>query len=340
MRMTRLVAAALPALVLAAADAGAYPIPPVTLWQLTQDANLVVLARVTRVESRAGRASDDAFERDTARLDVLEVWKGEKTGEVAVTFGKDFICPAPPRYESGRTVLAFLQSGSTMLAGLRDDVSAEQVRALTARWTGRYFTVGLSYGTLYPRDEDLPFLRDLVADALALQQSQPAAADAARRSWHVRAATRSVTRWQGLYGLQREGDALHTGYDRAVPKANPPTADERREVMRGFIEDPSADHTLVMALAFAGRQPEIEFDRAVLGQVERLLAGRDLPYWLPDAMVRAVERFGAVDGRRALRLKPAEEFEEPNPAALRTAWRKARERYGIPTGPAGAGASS
>ena len=64
------------AVLLAAPSLGAYPIPPVTLWQLTAEADLIVVARVAAVESPPNPGKNFAFEGDIARLHVLEVWKG------------------------------------------------------------------------------------------------------------------------------------------------------------------------------------------------------------------------------------------------------------------------
>jgi hypothetical protein len=310
--------------------ADAYPIAPVTLWELTEQAELVVLARVTAVESPRREKGARSLDSDTARLQIVEVWKGSASGEVSVAFTRGMICPAPPRYVVGETVLAFLEPGTNFLASLGEDVPAEEVRKLTDRFKDRWLTVGLSYGTLYPEADDRPFLRDLVEEALVLQ-GEPRVSEARRRAWHVRAASRRVTRWQGLYALDREADEVHSFYDRRKSSRSAPTTDERREVMRGFIQEPSDDHTLVMALSFVGRQPEPEFDRAVLGQVERLLAEPDVPYWLGDALARLAERHGSRNGRRDLGLK--KDFEEPDPAALRSAWQRTRARYGIPEVP-------
>lgn len=314
----------------AAPLAHAYPISPVTLWELTEQAELVVLARVVAIESPQDRGERD-FESDIARLEVLEVWKGSTGGDVAVTFSRGMICPAPPRYLPGETVLAFLESGATRTRSLRKEVPAETLQELTAKWTNRWFTVALSYGTLYPDADDLPFLHDLVEDALALQARSPVA-EGERRAWHVRAATRRATRWQGLYALVRESDEAHSSYDRKPGRRTATTADERREVMRGFIVEPSDDHTLAMTLSFVGPQPEAEFDRVVLGQVERLLAEPQVPYWLGDAMARVAERYGSRSGRRDLGLK--DDWEAPHTAALRLAWQRTRDRYDIPLVPA------
>jgi hypothetical protein len=315
---------------LTASLAHGYPIPPVTLWRLAAEADLIVVAQVVAVES--ARRADDGFDfdADIARLQLLEVWKGSASGEVPVAFTKNMICPAPPRFVPGETVLAFLESGTTRLASLEKDTSAEELRELTAQWTNRWFVVGLSYGTLYPDADDRPFLRDLVEDALVLQVRSPLP-ESERRAWHVRAATRRATRWQGLYGLDGRADEVHSFYDRNPTRPTTPTVDERREVMRGFILEPSDDHTLLMTLEFASAQPEPEFDRAVLGQMERLLAEPKVPYWLGGALARVAERFGSRNGRNDLGLK--DDWEEPNARALRQAWDQARERYGIPQVP-------
>lgn len=330
MRVSRIAALALPAL-LAAGSAGAYPIPPVTLWQLAKDADVVVLAQVIRVDSPE-RGDGDHFARDTAHLKVHELWKGDAYGSIEVAFGRGVICPAPPRYEPGETVLAFLHRGATALADWGLDANSADARRTAARLTGRYVTVGLSYGTLYPRDEELPFLRDLVADALALQ-SRPTLPEGEGRAWHVRAASRRVTRWQGLYGLMTGPRDALARHDWPRPSSATPSADERREVMRGFIEEPSADDTVAMTLKFAGHQPEPEFDRAVLGQIERVLAGDEGAYWLPDAMRAVLERFGSKDAERDLRFKEPDDYRPPHPKALRAAWRKARVLYEVPEVP-------
>jgi hypothetical protein len=320
---------ALAGLLLAPAIALAYPIPPVTLWELAEQADLIVVARVATVEE-AHQEEAEPFDRDVARLQVLEVWKGSAGADVSVTFTRGLICPAPPRYVPGETVLAFLESGPTRLASLGTHVPADEARQLAARWADHWFTVGLSYGTLYPGAEDRPFLRDLVEDALVLQSRSPVP-ESEWRAWHVRAASQRATRWQGLYALDRSPDEVLASYDRKDRRRTVPTADERRDVMRGFIVEPSDDHTLAMTVAFAGRQPEAEFDRAVLGQVERLLAEQDIPYWLTDALTRMAERHGSRNGRRDLGLK--DDWQEPNARSLRVAWARTRDRYGIPEVP-------
>ena len=100
--------------------ANAYPIPPVTLWQLIEQADVVVLARVERVEEGEKPRShdqvehfEDAIDYDEAVLSVRETWKGQAASEVRVSFVANIFCPARPQFEEGEVVLAFLEKGET-----------------------------------------------------------------------------------------------------------------------------------------------------------------------------------------------------------------------------------
>src|SRR5262245_18159092 len=84
-------------------------ISPQSLWELTQNARLIVLAEVERVGQADPRNPDFGYGGDVARLRVLEVWKGTKPELLEVTFRKNLICPKPSRYEPGRRVVAFLK---------------------------------------------------------------------------------------------------------------------------------------------------------------------------------------------------------------------------------------
>ena len=103
---------------------------------------------------------------------------------------------------------------------------------------GRWFTIGLSYGTLYPDAEDVPAFRELVRAAEALQSAGPVTEEA-RREWLVRAAERRATRWHGLYELAPSTDVLHFFYDSSgrEPGARPLAAELGR-LARGFVKEP------------------------------------------------------------------------------------------------------
>jgi len=161
----------------------AFPIPPQTLWDLTLEAERVVVARVETVKI------DESG--DLAVLRVIETWKGPFTEFIRVRFSSRMICPAPPRYVEGREVLAFLKAS--------DEVADS------------FTTVGLSYGSLYPAVEDRQAFWQLVH---RLGSADDSTSFTMKKEWHVEAASRRATRWHGLYGLESSADAVHSFYDR------------------------------------------------------------------------------------------------------------------------------
>src|SRR5262249_57705503 len=78
-------------------------------------------------------------------------WKGESPPELTVGFPGNLACPAPPLFNPGQRVLAFL-----------------------AREQGGVVNVGLASGTRYPRTpEAVGAYRSAVREALALQDPWP-----------------------------------------------------------------------------------------------------------------------------------------------------------------------
>jgi hypothetical protein len=302
--------------------AGAYPISPVPLWELTEESELIVLGEVTEV-----RESMDAGERtlrdapsssrldgpgSVARITVRETWKGEAEPQVEVSFDPHYICPAPPRYVTGKVVAAFLS---------RED--------------DRWFTVGLSYGTLYPTADEVTDLRDRVREAIGLQKA--GVVDPRERvAWHVRAAARRATRWHGLYGLKPSGDSLHYYYDarRGVRMADVQlSAEEFDAIARGFVEEPSLDRTLPMILVLFEGRPHHALDRAAIAAVEALLAKDRIPWWIGEALEPLLRRLGDADPKG--RLEPlGDRFEEVSAQVVRDIWGGAKCDLLLPDIPA------
>ena len=167
-------------LALTASTPLAYPITPVTLWDLVQEADLVLLADVAEVTEAVETAGTDLRGAPSAsrmggpgsiaHLRIREAWKGVADGTVEVAFDPNYICPAPPRYVAGKTVVAFLTRDGDTLS-----------------------TLALSYGTHYPSPADIPVYRDRVREARDLQ-ARGNVSDADRLAWLVRAASRRATR--------------------------------------------------------------------------------------------------------------------------------------------------
>jgi len=252
----------------------AFPIPPQTLWDLTLEAERVVVARVETVKI------DESG--DLAVLRVIETWKGPFTEFIRVRFSSRMICPAPPRYVEGREVLAFLKAS--------DEVADS------------FTTVGLSYGSLYPAVEDRQAFWQLVH---RLGSADDSTSFTMKKEWHVEAASRRATRWHGLYGLESSADAVHSFYDRPQEGSQHLgallSADEISAIAEGFLNEPSADVTLPMVLVLLRDFRSAELDTTAVALVEGTLRRTPPPYWTAQTMILVWERFG--DPRGQIRLK-------------------------------------
>lgn len=298
---------------LAPPAASAYPISPRTLWAQAQTAELVVLAEVEsagppELRQLEAEAQDEDWPLWTARLRVVEVWKGEAPARLEVGYPGYLICPAPPRYEKGRQVIAFLS---------RED--------------GVWRTEGLSYGTLYPRLEEVAVFRELVARSLEIPRLPRRLRTPAKLSWAVDAAADPATRWHGLYELESESDSLRSSYDQrqSRQRASKLTTEHRARIAAGFIDGPRVDHTFSMVLSVLAGYRSEELDHAALAALETALAGEHVPYWIGEAMAAVLTRFGDEHAERRV-AKLTERCWDLDPEAARRLWRDAKRELKLP----------
>ncbi|MEM9291668.1 MAG: hypothetical protein AAGD01_08305 [Acidobacteriota bacterium] len=293
--------------------ASAAEISPVPLWKLTSEAELIVVAEVSAIEElpRTERSSNSA----SAQLSILETLKGPELVTVEVPYAARVICPQPPRYAEGETVVAFL-----------------------AQHRGAWRTVGISHGALYPQGSELDDIKVMIEAALPLQQQQkqnqtqpqPEVLEGQRRDWLVRAATLPGTRWHGLYGLAPGNDpirALHEWPARSIPAG---LSEEQWEVLAdGFVETPRMDPTFAMMAWMLKDHEDPEVDEVALGVVEGLLALEELPWWTQDVLWATLARFGD-DGPQARLDKLGWYSWEVTPDQLRGLWAEAKKELGVP----------
>ncbi len=262
---------------LASVGALAYPIPPQTLWDLTRDSELVVLARVAGVADNPHPA--DEVGSANARLEVIEVWKGKAPERLLVEFEPNFVCPAPPKFLAGRRVVAFL-----------------------SREKGRWFVEGLSYGTRYPADEaEEAELKRAVTGALKARAS-----DGPTVAWALAAGKARSTRWDGLYALSSASDPPHRFYDRrrkAEPALTEATLSELEQIM---ITAPSYDSTLRQLLAILAQRPNAAVTSAAADAIESVMTGSVAPYWMDEVMDLVEERLGKAPAPTSLPSDPIE----------------------------------
>jgi hypothetical protein len=316
--------------------------------ELVSGSDLVVVAWVEGISTVA---TDDerVWDRDVAHLVVLDTLKGPFFARVDVPYPAGLICPAPPRYETGETVLAFLQSGDR-IADERRCTSYDEDCARLEELRGKWFTNSLSYGTLYPSPTELDVFRDRIAEAVALDERGPVAK--AEREWLLRCAERSATRWHGLYRLAPAGDRVHFFYDRGGNAIEPLTAAEKERLADAFVKEPSLDVTLSMMLTVLAGVRRSDVDRTATAALETLLAREPLPYEIFDAAPLVVARWGTgaapeihLCGKKAegsdetaddpVAADPIFDFFEGKCTAqdVRQAWAGVKERLSIPDVP-------
>lgn len=161
------------------AEAGAFPIDPQTLLTLTGGSELIVSARVERITLIK---REDGFNTGIARLNILSVVKGQEgILSVDVYYEPDMVCPGPPHYEEGATVLAFLTRGKR---------------------TPDYVTVGLSYGAKSLNNRAIEVYTARIRELIEIErQTDPNTRQEQLVEWLVRCAEEPITRWEGAYDL-------------------------------------------------------------------------------------------------------------------------------------------
>lgn len=282
----------------------AYPISPVTLWGLVEDADLVLIGRV--LENETIETDDYDWTNTVATIRVGEVLKGEPVDEVQVRYAAGLVCPAPARYIAGETVVAFLRH--------RD---------------GEWFTVALSYGTRYPEPTEIEDYRTVIRLAAKLQKNRRDAYPTA--SWMTEAASRVATRWDGLYLLSPAGDGLHSYYDQTDPQDQGwrLTSAHRKKIAATFVSHPPENYLFTMSLQVLRPLKDADVDRTAVGILEGYMEADQPSWWLKDAMVEVFKRFGDRRPKKRAR-KLGDEFDPPEPAVARAVWKQAKLDLAIP----------
>ena len=259
---------------LAVGSASAYPLSPSYAWDRTQAAETIVLADVTLevppstpIEGGGGRMrlAGDV----TAHLRVLESWKGVSAGNLAVTYPRFLVCPAPPRFRDGQRAVVWLL-----------------LRA------GAWEVVGLSDGVVDVTDDaDLGAWRDRTIEAVALQESR--ANRRARVEWLVRCAEHPATRDEALHALAPRTDWFDRAFDRVRRPAygRSLTPSQRARIRQGVLQAPPALHEVPLVVAvLAGRDEDL--DAVLVRVIETALADPDTRWALADAMAAVAVRLG------------------------------------------------
>lgn len=307
MRYPRFLALAIALPILIPGAAAAYPISPKPLWSLVADADLIAVAEV--VEVRSLPRDDESWDSAAAHLRVIETLKGPRKRALEVPYAATMMCPAPARYALGETVVAFL-----------------------ARAAGAWRTVSLSYGTLYPRGDELEDMTTMVRAALVIQRTESTSSGLERRKqeWLVQAAVLPGTRWHGLYELAPSTDTIRSYYDRSGRPGRLRVTEQQQELLaRAMVGAPKFDPTLAMMLGVLDGFEDETVDAFAVGALEALLDREEPSWWVQDAMWQVLGRYGDPDARSRLEHLGAHCW-DVTADQLRTIWSEAKVELAIP----------
>ncbi len=158
----------------------AYPIPPRSLRQLYEDAELIVVAYVQKTEIVE---RDDPWHIAKATLRIISCLKGAGQDVVVVYYNPHMVCPAPARFEEGTSVLAFLVP-SEKEPGYRTCSLSYGAKMLTGEELKAYLA----------RIEDLKTIVAIDDEDLRVQKTT---------EWLMKCVEEQATRWEGLLDLDR-----------------------------------------------------------------------------------------------------------------------------------------
>lgn len=216
----------------------ALPNSPVALGELIEKSDLIVLARVTKVENPMAPvyASTNKWVRKaialvgardrvfaTAHLEILQGIKGPAIDRVLVDYPVGFT-KAPP---------------------VTTNVSAESVVVFLYRQRGAYHPVAYSYGTRVLGRKAGDELLRRVAEYVAMDKLSRREKERSRAEWFVKLMEDPATRWDGaaswIFGHEKDGEAL---------KKLPADLAKRVEAV-AFRDEPLADGDDVLLREFA-----------------------------------------------------------------------------------------
>jgi len=274
---------------------------------VTEEAELIVIAEVQGIE--ALEPNEDDWNSSLAHLKVIETLKGPELSEVKVPYAANLICPAPPRYAEGETVVAFLAKGEHS-----------------------WHTVSLSYGTLYPRGDEMEDMGAMVLAAVELQglPLDGKRMEFRRREWLVQAAALPGTRWHGLYELAPRTDSLRSSYDQSGRSGGPALGRRHRALLaEAFVSAPKMDTTFSMMLRLLYRYDDPRIDLLALETLEGLLAEEEPPWWAQDLLWTVLHRFGDRAPQERMTALGANSW-DVTPDQLRGIWSDAKSELDIP----------
>ncbi|MCY1017265.1 hypothetical protein [Pyxidicoccus sp. MSG2] len=245
------------------------PIMPMTTWELTQQAEHIVLGRVVRswrakptpwdvaspLETEDARILRerlrDLAPRDRVELEVREAWKGApaRTFTIVSDENWDDLLHAQERHGKDHTLLVFLSP--------EDD---------------GWHTTGYESERVLA-NEDVAAWRERVKEALALQ-ALASVHEQALVDWNVLAVSNLATRLDGLTSLFDQYPLWYSDRDHPleIPHPHPLHSAAQRRIADSFIAHPGPPSMVWLMLLALDGQGHPDVDRVAAGLIDQQLA--------------------------------------------------------------------
>ncbi|MEM7575319.1 MAG: hypothetical protein AAF433_20595 [Bacteroidota bacterium] len=159
-----------------------YPIPPCPLRVLLETSDIVAVGQVAQLE---WVEDSDSYEDSRAILKVSEVLQGQlQKSEIAIYYSRNLICPAPPYFELGATVLVFVNP--------------------IEEYAG-YYTQALAYGVKTLEEEVLKAYKQQIVSYQAQRGQLQRERQEALANWLTACLTNPHTRYEALLDISAIG---------------------------------------------------------------------------------------------------------------------------------------
>ncbi|HEY0741656.1 MAG TPA: hypothetical protein VGD40_09340 [Chryseosolibacter sp.] len=216
-----------------------YPISPRPLRMLVEESQYIITGRVTEIIELQRKEKKITYTDHYAVISVVDVLQGDiSANEVRVAFEPNMICPSPPTYIPGTTVIAFL------------DKHKEE-----------YVTHALSYGAKIVSDSALKVYKVRIAEIQRINKMTDGLDKfMATVEWLVRCAENPDTRWEGTYELSPQSDFM-SYYSRTehLPFSSMLSAEQRGRLKTALFAAKNAESVdLGLAdLVYVGNEKEV-----------------------------------------------------------------------------------
>lgn len=190
---------------------GIYPIDPVPLRRLIDEADVIAVVETTATLEKLGGEDYEIFGTQVAKLRPITILKGSGLpGRIEVLYENGMICPAPAHFEAKATQLVFLKESDT---------------------ENYYESVALSYGTPTLDERERKTYEIAIQKWLAIPLLPEEEQQEAKRHWMVRLTLHPHTRSEGLLELNPNRYSPSHGSDGVWPYSVLDFSDEQKDAL-------------------------------------------------------------------------------------------------------------